>query len=65
MRRVAKPRGVVAVRDSDYAGFSWYPADPDLDHWLALAAISAAWRRWAGERDGWFSVLHGELLCTV
>jgi SAM-dependent methyltransferase len=146
MRRVTKPGGVVGVRDSDYAGFTWYPAEPELDQWLALyrgqavrnggqpdagrhllhwahevgadgpgfasvtatsstwcfateadreywggmwadrivktdianqllasgaasqaelTAISAAWRRWAGERDGWFSVLHGELLCTV
>ena len=28
MRRVAKPGGVVAARDSDYAAFTWYPRCP-------------------------------------
>jgi len=36
MRRVCRPGGVVAVRDADYAAFTWYPADPRLDRWLAL-----------------------------
>jgi SAM-dependent methyltransferase len=27
-----------------------------------LAAIADAWRRWTVEPDGWFAVLHGELL---
>jgi hypothetical protein len=36
MRRVCKPDGVVAVRDSDYAAFTWYPEEPTLDAWLAL-----------------------------
>jgi len=36
MRRVCRPGGVIAVRDSDYASFSWAPADPVLDEWLAL-----------------------------
>jgi hypothetical protein len=27
---------VVAARDSDYAAFTWYPAPPELDQWLAL-----------------------------
>jgi ubiquinone/menaquinone biosynthesis C-methylase UbiE len=35
MRRVLKPGGVVAVRDSDYSCFSWAPLDPRLDRWLA------------------------------
>ena len=30
MRRVCRPDGVVAVRDSDYAAFTWDPPDPDL-----------------------------------
>jgi len=30
-----------------------------------LRAISAGWLRWAGAEDGWFSVLHDELLCRV
>jgi SAM-dependent methyltransferase len=141
MRRVAKPGGLVAVRDSDYAAFTWFPRLPALDEWLdlyqrvaranggepdagrrllawahaagftdvtatastwcfanqedrdwwggmwaervlksemadtalstgaATAAdldrISAGWRDWAADQDGWLSILHGELLCRV
>ncbi len=36
MRRVCKPEGLVAVRDSDYKGFTWWPAVPELDEWLEL-----------------------------
>ncbi|MFI7640060.1 class I SAM-dependent methyltransferase [Nonomuraea sp. NPDC049400] len=36
MRRVTKPTGYVAVRDSDYSAFTWYPLLPELDEWLAL-----------------------------
>ena len=36
MRRVVRPDGIVAVRDSDYASFIWHPADERLDRWLAL-----------------------------
>ncbi|GLY01691.1 hypothetical protein Acsp01_20700 [Actinoplanes sp. NBRC 101535] len=36
MRRVTKPGGVVAARDSDYATFTWFPVVPELDEWLAL-----------------------------
>jgi SAM-dependent methyltransferase len=36
MRRVARPGGLVAVRDSDYAAFAWHPQLPELDAWLAL-----------------------------
>jgi ubiquinone/menaquinone biosynthesis C-methylase UbiE len=36
MRRVTKPSGLVAVRDSDYSGFTWYPRVPALDEWMAL-----------------------------
>ncbi|GAA3830825.1 methyltransferase domain-containing protein [Streptomyces phyllanthi] len=28
-----------------------------------LRAISEAWREWGLREDGWFSVLHGEILC--
>jgi SAM-dependent methyltransferase len=138
MRRVTRPGGVIAVRDSDYAAFTWYPQLPELDEWMALyqkvargnggepdagrrllawahaagltdvtatsstwcfaddedrswwggmwadrilksdmartaldtgAAtaedlhrISAGWRRWAADDDGWVSLLHGELI---
>lgn len=30
-----------------------------------LEAIGAAWRAWAVEPDGWFTVLHGEVVCHV
>ncbi len=36
MARVCAPDGLVAVRDSDYAGFTWWPAVPELDEWLDL-----------------------------
>ncbi|GAA3941038.1 class I SAM-dependent methyltransferase [Actinoplanes auranticolor] len=36
MRRVTKPGGLVAVRDSDYAAFAWFPQLPELDEWLDL-----------------------------
>lgn len=35
-RRVLRPNGILAVRDSDYGGFHWAPGDPALDRWLAL-----------------------------
>jgi SAM-dependent methyltransferase len=28
-----------------------------------LGRISAGWRTWAAAADGWFSILHGEILC--
>jgi ubiquinone/menaquinone biosynthesis C-methylase UbiE len=138
MGRVLRPGGLLAVRDSDYGGFVWSPADPALSRWqelyhqvtarnradadagrqlpgwvraagfrdptvttstwtfadpdgrawwgglwaervqqsafaeqalaysltdeAELAAIAAAWRRWAGEPDGFFAVLHAEVL---
>lgn len=141
MRRVTRPGGVVAVRDSDYAAFAWYPLLPELDEWLALYRTAAranggepdagrmlltwsrsagftdvtatsstwcfstpedrawwgnmwadrmvestiarqvvdsglasagdlrriadAWRAWVSVEGGWFSVLHGEVLCRV
>jgi SAM-dependent methyltransferase len=36
MRRVLRPGGLLAVRDSDYAAFAWAPADRRLDRWLEL-----------------------------
>ena len=143
MRRVMRPGGVLAVRDSDYAGFVWAPRLPELDRWLELyhqvtacngaeadagrhllgwvqqagfadiaagsstwtfadpesrawwagswaerversslaeqavayglsdaselAAIAQGWRRWAETPDGFFAVLHAEVLarCPV
>jgi len=36
MRRVAKPGGIVAARDADFHGMSWFPELPELDDWMAL-----------------------------
>jgi ubiquinone/menaquinone biosynthesis C-methylase UbiE len=36
MRRVCRPGGLVAVRESDYAGFAWYPLVPELDRWMEI-----------------------------
>lgn len=141
MRRVTKPGGVVAVRDSDYAAFVWWPESAELTEWLRLyrraaranggepdagrrlvswaraagfddieatsstwcfsapedrawwgglwadrftdsavarqlvdsgdattadlARVSDGWRSWAEAEDGWFSVLHGEILARA
>jgi ubiquinone/menaquinone biosynthesis C-methylase UbiE len=65
MRRVCKPGGVVAARDGDYAGFTWFPEVPELDEWLRLYRQTArgnggepdagrrllAWAREAGFED--------------
>lgn len=34
MRRVCRPGGLLAVRDSDYAAMAWFPLTPGLDGWL-------------------------------
>lgn len=34
MRRVCRPAGIVAARDSDYEAMTWFPSDPALDLWL-------------------------------
>lgn len=49
MRRVCRPGGLVAVRDSDYHGFVWAPADPLLTRWLELYDRGARAR--GGEPD--------------
>jgi ubiquinone/menaquinone biosynthesis C-methylase UbiE len=36
MRRVCRPGGVVAARDSDYAAFTWFPEIPALARWRDL-----------------------------
>lgn len=65
IHRVLRPDGIVAVRDADYAAFTWAPANPLLDRWLELyhqvtvrndAEADAgryllAWVREAGFRD--------------
>ncbi len=49
LRRVCAVGGVVAARDGDYASFTWHPADPGLDRWLAVYSQVA--RRNGGEPD--------------
>jgi ubiquinone/menaquinone biosynthesis C-methylase UbiE len=49
MSRVCRPDGYVAGRDGDYGAFTWYPADPALDEWLALYRALA--RHNGGEPD--------------
>ncbi|REE96859.1 class I SAM-dependent methyltransferase [Thermomonospora umbrina] len=36
MRRVCRPGGIVAARDSDYAAFTWYPESSELTTWMDL-----------------------------
>ncbi len=36
LRRVLRPDGVLAARDSDYGAFAWSPDDRMLDRWLEL-----------------------------
>jgi SAM-dependent methyltransferase len=49
MARVTRSGGLVAVRDSDYAAFAWYPRLPALDRWLELYQSAA--RANGGEPD--------------
>ncbi|MBM9618274.1 methyltransferase domain-containing protein [Streptomyces zhihengii] len=49
MRRVCRPGGVVAARDSDYGAFTWYPALPGLTEWQRLYSRVA--RANGGEPD--------------
>jgi ubiquinone/menaquinone biosynthesis C-methylase UbiE len=49
MRRVLRPGGVLAARDSDYACFAWAPPDPGLDRWLEVYRAVA--RRNGAEPD--------------
>jgi SAM-dependent methyltransferase len=49
MRRVCRTGGVVAVRDGDYTGFTWWPRLPELDRWLDLYRQAA--RANGGEPD--------------
>jgi SAM-dependent methyltransferase len=60
MRRLVRPGGIVAARDSDYGSFVWTPDDPRLDRWREIylavsdhngaAADAGRWLlRWALE----------------
>lgn len=56
MRRVAKPGGIVAVREADFHGMSWYPQLPELDAWMELYQQVA--RHNQGEPDAGRRLLH-------
>lgn len=49
MSELAKPGGIVAARESDYSGFTWWPAEPRLDRWLEVYLAVA--RRNGAEPD--------------
>ncbi len=49
MRRVCRPGGIVAVRDADYSGSTWFPADERLDQWRDLSVLAG--RANGGEPD--------------
>ncbi|AMM20419.1 hypothetical protein AX769_09985 [Frondihabitans sp. PAMC 28766] len=49
MKRVAKPGGLLAVRDVDYRGTIWAPENPGLDHWMTVYQLVA--RGNGGEPD--------------
>jgi SAM-dependent methyltransferase len=65
MARVCRPGGLLAVRESDYRAFTWFPESAGLDRWMELyqAAATAnggepqagrrllAWAREAGLTD--------------
>jgi SAM-dependent methyltransferase len=50
MGRVARPDGLVAARDGDFGGMTWYPELPIMDEWLTLYKRVA--RGNGGEPDG-------------
>ena len=39
--------------------------DDKLATTVDLRRLNSGWSTWAGSEDGWFSVLHGEILCRV
>ena len=40
-----------------------------IDNGLAtedeLQKVAEVWRKWGAEEDGWFAILHGEIICRV
>lgn len=61
MRRLLKPGGIVAVRDSDYGTCTWSPPDARLARWLEVYHAVAT--RNGGEADAG-RYLHGWLLAA-
>ena len=56
MRRVCRPEGVVAARDSIYRAMSWFPRDPGLTRWLEIYCAVAEAN--GGEPDAGSHLLH-------
>lgn len=48
------------ILDSSIAQQALDTGHADADE---LADISLAWREWASHPDGWFAIMHGEILC--
>jgi hypothetical protein len=44
----------------DEASWDIVHAQVDADE---LASLGDAWRAWAAAPDGWFAVIHGEVIC--
>ncbi|MFC6355510.1 methyltransferase domain-containing protein [Luethyella okanaganae] len=47
--RVLKPGGILAARDCDYGGTTWYPRLPGLDSWMKICRDVHYWN--GGEPD--------------
>ncbi len=45
--------------------FVRHTVDRQLADEVGLEQLSEAWRAWGEEPDGWFAVLHGEVLARV
>ncbi|MGA7206502.1 MAG: methyltransferase domain-containing protein [Specibacter sp.] len=56
MRRVAKPGGIVAAREADFHGMSWFPELPEMDEWMTLYQLVA--RHNQAEPDGGRRLVH-------
>lgn len=41
LRRVVRPGGIIAIRESDYGAFTWHPASEGLERWLELYVRAA------------------------
>jgi hypothetical protein len=49
----------------EQSGFAQQAVDYGLSDAPELAAIATAWRRWAGQPDGFFAVPHAEVLARA
>ena len=49
---------IVASRLGEQAVARGFATTDELDE------IAAAWQEWSADENGWFGILHGEILCT-